>query len=150
MEKAPRNLSSASCPERFTPGKTVPGTHSTRKLGPFGSRSEFFGDETNVLPLLEIKPRFCDFLTAPRSLNQMNYSNSSNGCENYLQGGEQKLLFTKFCYAILFDPASQLSSSVQILAVSTPTFSIRISTSKQIQISTNKRDILELNPYILN
>jgi hypothetical protein len=114
VEKAPRNLSSASCPERFTPEKTTPVTHLTWKLGLFQSRSEFFGDETNVLLLLEIKLRFCDLLTAPRSLNQMNYSDSSNGPENYLEGGEQKSLFTKFCYAILFGPASQLSRSVQI------------------------------------
>lgn len=116
MEKVPRNLSSPSCPKRFTSGKTIFVTHSTWKLGLLQSRSEFFGDQTNVLPLLEIKPRFSDLLTAPRSLNQMHYSDSSNGRDNYFKGGEQKFLFTKFYYTVLFGSASHLSSWVQILS----------------------------------
>lgn len=58
MEKAPQNLSSASHPKRFTPGEDNPWYQFDMKLGMFQSRYEFFGEQTNVLPPLEIKPRF--------------------------------------------------------------------------------------------
>jgi hypothetical protein len=137
MEK-PHEIYFDITPLEIYPRENNPWYQLDMKRGLFQSRSEFFGEQTNVLPLMEIKPRFCDILTAPRSLNQMNNSDASNDNYNYLQGGEQKLFSLSFlCNFIRPCFTNFVLVLNTFLAVCSPTFSVRFA-SKQPQISTIK------------